>query len=149
LQKAGLIMAPVKYLSVFLIGVLELWGAVPAGLAFKIPPVATALLSATGAATGAYIVLIAGEPLRRWLLQFRKVRAEDSNTRYGWVFRRYGIPGLCIIAPLILGAPIGVAVALALNGKPRVIVPWITISCYVWATVFTALGSAGVSLFHR
>ncbi len=136
-----------KYLSVFLIGILELWGAVPAGLALKLNPFYVALFSAAGAATSAFLVLIVGEPLRKWILKFKKTNFEKENGKLKSVWDKYGIPGLCLIAPFLLGAHLGAAIGITLGGKKSVIAVWMTISCIVWAGIFTFLGTMGVSFF--
>lgn len=138
-----------KYVSVFLVGILELWGAVPTGLAFKLNPVLVVVFSAIGASTGAYLVLIIGEPLRKWLLTFKKANLHNSNSKINGVWDKYGMPGLCLVSPLLLGAHIGTAIALTLGGNKIIIGIWMTISCFLWAAIFTSVGNMGISIFFK
>jgi hypothetical protein len=138
-----------KYISVFLIGIVELWVAVPTGLAFKLNPMFIAGFSAAGAATGACLVLIAGEPLRAWLLSLKKSASQTIDGKMNRIWRNYGVPGLCLLAPLLVGAHIGAAIGMALGGRRTAIAVWMTISCLLWAALFTFLGITGVSLFHK
>lgn len=137
-----------KCISVFLVGILELWGAVPTGLAFKLNPILIILFSALGAATGALLVLIIGEPLRKWLLTIKKPNLEKPNSKFKGIWDSFGIPGLCLISPLLLGAHIGAAIGLTLGGNKIIIALWMTISCLLWATIFTLFGTMGISIFH-
>jgi membrane protein DedA with SNARE-associated domain len=138
-----------KCISVFLIGIFELWIAVPTGLAFTLNPFLVVAVSTLGASTGAFLVLLLGEPLRKWLLSLKKSNLEKPNSRLKGIWDKYGIPGLCLISPLILGTPIGAAIGLTLGGKKVKIALWMTISCLLWATIFTLLGTMGVSVFHK
>jgi membrane protein DedA with SNARE-associated domain len=138
-----------KYGLVYLIGILELWGAVPAGLAFKLNPVYVAIVSAAGAMTGAILVLIIGEPLRRWLLRLKKTNLEKENGKLKHIWEKHGIPGLCIISPVFLGAHLGAAIGIAFGGNRAVIALWMTLSCVLWSSIFTTLGTMGISMFHK
>lgn len=138
-----------KCLTVYIIGILELWGAVPAGLAFRLNPVAVALVSAAGAMTGAFLVLIVGEPLRKWILSFKKTNPEKEKGKLKPLLDKYGIPGLCLISSFLLGAHLGTAIAMTLGGKKVAIAIWMAISCLVWAGLFTLIGTTGISIFHK
>lgn len=138
-----------KYISVFLIGMVELWAAIPAGFAFKLHPVIIAAISAAGATTSALLVLIIGEPLRAWLLKFKKQPDRPLDGRIRQVWDSYGIPGLCLIAPLLVGAHLGAAIGLTLGGSKKKIAVWMAVSCLLWSALFSAFGKMGLSLFGR
>lgn len=138
-----------KYLTVYLIGIIELWVAVPTGLAFKLDPLLIVVCSATGASTGAFLVVLIGEPLRQWLLRFKRADVDKPEGRIKKIWDRYGIPGLCLIAPFLTGAHFGAAIGLTLGGDKKIIMVWMIVSCFLWATIFTVTGAMGVSLFKK
>ena len=142
-------MPLIQYLSVYLLGIVELWGAIPAGLAFKLHPVSVAILSAAGSITSAVIVLLVGEPLRKRLLSLKKSTAQKPAGKLQHVWDKYGVPGLSLIAPLLTGAHIGAAIALSLGGKKLQIILWMSVSCLIWATILTAAGTFGFSFFQK
>lgn len=142
--------APVTWvhlITVYAVGVLELWGAVPAGLALGLAPVVVGVVSALGAWSAAILVLVAGEPFRRWLLSLRKQSVDRPQGRLGRVWQKYGIAGLCLISPLLLGAHIGAALCLALGGAKRPIAVWMLVSCVLWSAILTTLGALGIAAF--
>ncbi len=138
-----------KLISVYLIGIIELWGAIPAGLAFKLDPTFVALFSAAGASTSAFLVLIIGEPVRKWLLRRKKSKFAATDGKMKHLRDRYGIPGLCLISPFLLGSHLGAAIGLSLGGKKVSIMIWMSISCLIWSILLTAIGTMGISLFHK
>jgi hypothetical protein len=138
-----------KCISVYFIGIIELWAAIPTGLAFKLNPILIALFSAAGTITSAYLVLIIGEPLRKWLLSLRKTSIEKNDNSFRQIWEKYGIAGLCLISPLLLGAHPGVAIGITLGGNKKAIAVWMTISCLIWSSFFTILGTMGFSIFHK
>lgn len=100
-------------LTVFLIAMLELWAAIPAGLALQLHPGLVGLTAALGASAGVLLVMLLGEPLRARL---KRQRGEEpgKHGRLRRIWERFGVVGLGLLAPLLVGAPLGAALGLAL-----------------------------------
>jgi uncharacterized membrane protein len=137
-----------QYLTVYLLGILELWIAIPAGIAFKMPVIATALVSAAGAITSGIIVHSIGAPLRNRLVRIttRKTGRLDSNVQKIW--NEFGIVGLGLIAPFFTGVHLGTAIALALGCPWRKTLLWMTIGTLAWSFIIAFAAAAGFSLFR-
>jgi uncharacterized membrane protein len=137
-----------QYLTVYLLGILELWIAIPAGIAFKLPVIAVALVSGAGALTSGIIVFAVGAPLRNWLMRMktRKTGALDSNIQKIW--NEFGIAGLGIIAPFLTGVHLGTAIAIALGCTWRKTLLWMTIGTLLWSFIIAIAAAAGFSLFR-
>ncbi len=58
-----------KLLAVFGLGTLELWAAIPVGLALGLHPVTTAATAALGGVLGAVTIATVGGGVRSWLLR--------------------------------------------------------------------------------
>src|SRR3972149_7629540 len=56
-----------KVVTVFGLGAVELWAAIPAGLALGLHPIATGVASALGAITSGLVVAPLGDRARAWL----------------------------------------------------------------------------------
>lgn len=136
-----------KCLAVFGIGILELWAAVPAGMAMNLNPVLTGMFSALGSLFSVIIVLVLGEPFRVWILKFRKNNVENPEGRVQKIWNKYGIAGLGLLSSLLVGAHIGAAFAVASGAAPKKIIFWFSIGIAFWATVVVFLAVAGMSLF--
>lgn len=143
-----------KLLAVAGLGAVELWAAVPAGLAFHLHPAVVGGLAALGAVSAALLVALLGERVRARLL--RRHVAEGGATPRGLVgriWRRFGVIGLGLAAPLLLGTSLGTALGIALGVPPRRLVLWIglgAVACSAALTLAATLGLAGIgALRHR
>ena len=103
-----------KVLTVFGLGALELWAAIPAGLALGLHPIATGIASALGAITSGLVVALLGDRARAWLVARHGVlRDGQGHGTIRRIWGRYGVVGLGLLAPLLVGAPLGTALGLA------------------------------------
>jgi len=136
----------IKWLTVFFLGMFEVWIAIPAGLAMKIEETALILLTIAGGITGVGIVVFSSKHLREYIL---KAHAQfESNKKDGWdrrIWNKYGIVGLGLISPLLTGAPIGAALAIALGGKPIKVFTWFSIGVILWSIIFLHFTKAGLN----
>jgi hypothetical protein len=134
-----------KLLTLFALGVAELWAAAPAGALMRLDPVLVCAVAALGAVAGGAAVVLLGERVKSWLERRRK--RERMETRRGLLFKlwlRYGVIGWGLMAPLLVGSPLGAALGLVLGAPPRRLLPWLCAGSVLWSAVFsllTALGS--------
>ena len=136
----------VKLLSVFALGAVELWAAIPAGLALNASPVLVGVVAAAGAIFGVLVVVVLGERVRDWVM---RRHGDGSQTgRHGLTHRiwdRYGVIGLGLLAPLLTGAPVGAALGLALGVPANRLLFWLSIGIALWSIVLTLVGVLGVA----
>lgn len=141
-----------KVLAVFAIGAVELWAAIPAGLALNLHPLLTAAAAALGAIAGAALILAMGEGARAWLARRRGKRdaGELSPIRRIWI--RYGVAGVGLLSPLLIGAPLGTTLGVAFGAPGRRLLLWMSLGIVFWSgvlTLATTLGFAGIeALIH-
>ena len=136
-----------KVISVAAAGALEIWAAVPVGLALGLHPILVAAATAAGGALAVLAVSLVGEGVRARLL---RGHARSTTTRPAFLDRvwiRYGPPGLGLVAPLVVGAPIGTAVGLALGASASRLRAWMSVGVAAWSSVLTALGAMGLEVF--
>jgi hypothetical protein len=63
------------------------------------------------------------------------------------VWQRYGVIGLGLLAPLLTGAPLGIALGLTLGASSGRLLFWTSVGIVLWSTALTlaaALGLAGI-----
>ena len=135
-----------KLLSVFGLGIVEIWAAVPVGLAFGLNPVVTGILSALGGIAGISIILFAGQKLRDWLARRHGWGQSLRPGRLQRIWARYGVVGLGLLAPLLVGAPAGTALGVILGASARQLFLWMSAGVITWSAILVALGAAGISL---
>jgi hypothetical protein len=140
-----------KVLTVLGLGVVELWAAIPAGLALDLHPLLTGVVSAVGAILGVLIILVLGERVRGWLLR----RRGSEKGQHGRIYRiwvSYGVAGLGLLAPLLTGAPLGTALGMALGAPTGRLLLWMSVGIAAWSALLTAaaaLGLAGIEALTR
>ena len=133
-----------KLVTIFALGVAELWAAAPAGALMRLDPVLVCLAAAAGAVSGGTMVILLGERVKAWL--GRKRKREKLEERRGLLFRvwqRYGVIGWGLLAPLLVGSPLGAALGLVLGASPRRLLPWLAAGSVLWSAVFSAVSALG------
>jgi hypothetical protein len=136
-----------KLLTIFVLGVVELWAAAPAGVVMRLHPVLVFAVAAAGAVMGGTVVILLGERVKAWLE--RKQKREKLEERRGFLYRvwqRYGVIGWGLLAPLLVGSPLGAAFGLALGAQPRRLLAWLSVGSVLWSAVFSALSALGLRL---
>ncbi|NUN70153.1 MAG: small multi-drug export protein [Bacteroidetes bacterium] len=137
-----------KILMVMGLAAIELWVAIPAGFAFSLDPVTTAIAAAAGAMLGAAAVVLLGDQLRSWLMRILVTKPVDGKpSRIRQIWDRYGIIGLGLLAPLLTGAPLGIAIGLSLGAPGRRLFIWTSFGIVFWSAALTLAGTMGLAGF--
>jgi hypothetical protein len=134
-----------KVLSIFALAFFYFWPAIPAGLALGLSPVVVIITTSLSYACGAAVVTLLGERVREWVMR-RLGRKADANpdSLIRRIWKKYGLVGLGLLAPMTVGAQIGAAVGLALNGQPRRLFLALALGGLVWSIALTAAVSLGI-----
>ncbi len=137
-------MEIIRLLTVFGLGALELWVAIPAGFALQLHPLVTGITAAAGAITGVMIVLVPGDRIRKWLIERNSGRNEPRGRIY-LLWDNYGTAGLGLFAPLLVGAPLGTALGLSLGTPAKRLLLWMSLGIVLCSAALTLAGSLGLS----
>ncbi|MCX6557567.1 MAG: small multi-drug export protein [Candidatus Aminicenantes bacterium] len=136
-----------KLLTVFALGVAELWAAAPAGVIMGLHPLLVCAVAALGAVSGGTVVILLGERVKAWLQKRRKREQLEERRGLLWrVWQRYGVIGWGLLAPLLVGSPLGAAFGLVLGAPPRRLLVWLAAGSVMWSVVFTLASAFGVRL---
>jgi hypothetical protein len=135
---------PVPLLAVFAVGFVEIWFAVPTGLALGLPAPIVWLMTAAGAFVSVTLVAHGGNALRdRLLRRHGKEPAPRKGRIYG-IWLRYGVPGWGLASPLFMAPPMGTAVALILGAPKRSLMLWMYAGVVLWTTILVAAALIGL-----
>jgi hypothetical protein len=135
-----------RLLTIIALGAVELWAAIPAGLALKANPVVVGVAAAGGAMLGVLVVVLLGEHVRRWLAgRHRGERETGSRGLIRLIWDRYGVIGLGLFAPIVTGAPLGAALGLALGVPAGRLLFWMFAGIIIWSAVLTLVGVLGMA----
>jgi hypothetical protein len=138
-----------KSLSVFAWAWLSFWSAIPAGLALGLHPLTVIILTSTSYISGILLVLLPARSIREWAMR-RFGKNLDNSTQddrlYIKLWKRYGVIGFGLIAPMTLGAQLGAIIGVALNIPRNKLILWMTIGVVAWSVGLILLAVAGVQL---
>lgn len=134
--------------SIFVLSFFSFWTAIPAGLALGLGPLAVIVTTSASYATGVALVTLVGSRARTWFeRRLLRGRPPAADGRLGGLWRRYGLWGLALAAPMTTGAQLGALLGLTLNLKPRRLFVGMTLGAVLWSSVLTGavrLGVAGI-----
>ena len=133
--------------TAFGLGVVYFIAAIPAGVAAGAPAWTAGLAAGIGYVAGAAVVLLAGAPLREWLVLKLRIPVERDPSKLVWrMWERGGLLGLCLIAPVTIGPQATAVIALAVGEKPRRILGAVALGVLPWCVLFAVLTAFGFKL---
>ena len=135
-----------KALPVFGLSMIDIWGAVPIGFVLKFTPFQIMLITILGSLIGILVVTLIGDPIKRRLAKRHTNNKKESAIKRIWL--KYGVIGLGLIAPIISGSSIGMAVGLIFGAKTRKLLFWMSVGIIIWCVILTYLGYIGISGIH-
>ncbi len=138
-----------QLLTVAAIAVVELWAAVPAGVAMGLPALLVWAATVGGAVTGIVLIVLAGDRLRAWLIARFGHGGARPGGRLRRLWDRYGVIGWGLLAPLLLGAPLAAAIGVALGAARGRLVFWLGAGVVVWTSVLAVLSVVGEEALLR
>lgn len=137
-------------LAVFLLSLIELWLAIPMGFVLKMNPFLIAGIVILGSIWSVLLVVVIGDKAVSLLMKLRGEKIIKTSSRTYQFWTKYGIPGLGLISPLVLGAPLGTAIGVALGSDIGKLVCWMSIGIILWTIAITAalwIGVIGINTF--
>ncbi|CAN5840650.1 hypothetical protein BH23ACT11_BH23ACT11_13250 [soil metagenome] len=136
-----------KFLTTAALGAVDLWLGLPAGLVAGLSPIASGAAAVGGAIVGVLLVAWAGEWLRRWVYSRTWLARRRERIEGAW--KRYGIIGVALQAPMLTGALLATVLALSLGAPTRPLLFWMISSILFWGTILTGAAVLGFSIFER
>ena len=134
-------------ITAFGLGVAYFIAAIPAGVAAGAPAWLAGLAAGMGYVVGAGVVLLAGAPLREWLVRKLRISVERDPSKLVWrMWERGGLFGLCLIAPVTIGPQATAVIALAVGEKPRRILGAVALGVLPWCVLFAVLTALGFKM---
>ncbi len=134
-----------KLLATAAAGALDVWVGIITGVALGLSPILSGALSIASAVVGVTLVVVAGERLQGRI--YRSRRLAKRRERIERVWKRYGIPGVALQAPLLTGPLLATVLALGLGAPPRTLLYWMLASIVLWGGILTGAAALGLSVF--
>ena len=130
-----------KLLAVGAAGVASFWSAIPVGIALGLHPILAGLAATLGNLAAVVLVVVLEGRLRQWIPRYGRFATHKERLKRVW--GRYGLVGVALFSPLVTGAPLGIALALALGAPWRRLLPWMIVSVVVWGVGLTVAAAFG------
>ena len=134
-----------KLVSTAAAGALDVWVGILTGLALGLSPALSGAVSIASALAGVTLVVAVGGRLQELIYRSRKLTKHRERVERVW--KRYGIPGLALQAPLLTGPLLATLFALALGAPPRPLLLWMFAGVVFWGAVLTGGAALGFSMF--
>jgi hypothetical protein len=131
----------------FGLGFLYFVSAIPAGVAAGAPPWLVAASAWAGYSAGALVVLLAGAPLRDWLIRKLKIPVKRDASKLIWrIWERWGLVGLGLLAPVTIGPQAGGILALAVGERAVRVFVALSLGVIPYCVLFAILVGLGVKI---
>ncbi|HBV98378.1 MAG: DNA-binding protein [Peptococcaceae bacterium BICA1-7] len=152
----------VSYLLVFLLAAIplvELIAVVPLAIIGGLSPVPVAILGFLGNLLTVMLLIVFVDRVKRLMKTRRQKRfgvdeqageAEQDTKkekRARVLFNKYGLPGLTILGPLLVGSHISAFMAMSFGSKRRLVLSWMLVSLGLWTIVSAFGASYGATFF--
>ncbi|WP_449619548.1 small multi-drug export protein [Robertmurraya sp. Marseille-Q9965] len=146
-----------QYFALFIIAMLpllDIFFVIPIGIAFGMSPVWVGIIGFAGNYLMVLLLGIFFREVSRWR-ENRRIKKgitmpSKKETRARKTWERYGLPGLAIVAPIVLGADLAALFALLFGSSRTRVLIWMGVSLLIWSIVLTIGSVYGFSFIqHR
>lgn len=145
------------YLIIFLLGAtpfFEVVGVIPIGVAAGLPALPVAILAFLGNIITIWLLILMMELVKKWLHRRKEKKgkeiSEKKSRRAAAIWKKYGLPGLTFVSPILIGSHLGVILAMSFGGKRKQIAFWITLSIIAWSVGMGVASHFGIDyLFNK
>lgn len=141
----------IAYVVVFLLAAtpfLEVVGVIPIGVAAGLSAFPVTVIALSGNILTIWLVILMMDRIKAWLQKRDekkgKVASEKKGKRASDIWKRYGLLGLAILSPFLIGSHLGAILAMGFGGTRKRITFWMTLSVLFWAAVMGAASHYGI-----
>lgn len=131
-----------KYVSVALAASLKFIGGPLAGLALGLTWIETAACSVAGLMLSVFLFTFLGEGIRHLVERFRRRKPKlftKRNRRAVRIWRRFGLPGIAFLTPLVFTPIGGTLLAVSFRAPRLPTFGWMLLFGVLWAVFFSFL----------
>ena len=158
-----------SYLLIFVLAatpLFELVTVVPLAIVGGLSPVPVAIVGFLGNLFTVVLLILFVDKVKGWLKARKRRRnqeqvpeeiqngedvspEQDSNKekRARGLFNKYGLPGLTILGPLIVGSHISAFMAMSFGSKRNLVFGWMIVSLVIWTIISATAASYGATMF--
>lgn len=138
-----------EYLMVFVgaaVPWLEIALVIPLGIVWGLSPFWVIVTAFVGNMLTVLALIIGFEKFRVWYAKRQEAKGKapsKKSERAKKIMNKYGLPGLALLGPILIGTHIAAFIGMTLGATKRNTTVWLTASIALWSLIFgiaTALG---------
>lgn len=126
-------------------------GVVPLGILSGLHPVTTAVIGFVGNFLTVLLLIVFVDRFKAWWLKKKEEKhdekGEKKQLKARKVWERYGLPGLALIGPFIIGSHLAAFMCMSFGTKRKQVTVWMTVSLIMWTALAASLTGAGFHYF--
>jgi membrane protein DedA with SNARE-associated domain len=128
-----------KILTVYLTSMVKFVFGPIGGFAAGLNLGTTILTTVASMMTVVIVFSFFGEFIRQRLLRrfFSQKKFSDRNRKYVWIWRRYGLPGIAFLTPILLTPVGGTLLAISFGTSRNKLIVYMFVSAAVWAVILS------------
>jgi len=111
--------------------------AVPAGILIGLDPILTVIFAVLGNIITIVLFAYAGRNLRDWVIRRRIAKGKDPESpkfkKAQVAYEKYGIYGMAILDPILIGSPFSAAASVAAGVRPLKVCVIVSTGMILWA----------------
>ncbi|SEN64460.1 Putative small multi-drug export protein [Mesobacillus persicus] len=142
-----------EYLLVFIgaaIPWFEIALVIPLGIVRGLSPFWVMLLAFVGNVSTVIPLVIGFEKVKMWYKKRHEKGERESSKRSERakkVWNKYGLPGLAILGPILIGIHIATFIGMSFGAKQSWVFLWMISSLALWTIIFGVVTKLGFNLF--
>ena len=126
---------------------LEAIAVVPSGILFGLDPTAVVVAAVVGNTITIFVFAYGGARIRDWLLNKKSENAAAKSKKKfekaQAAFDKYGIFGMALLGPILIGTQFAAAISVAAGVKPLKTGVIISVATFLWAALVALLSVLG------
>ncbi len=144
------------YAVVFLLAAtpfLEVVSVIPIGIAAGLPAVSVTIVALLGNLATIWLLILLLEKFQNWRNKRRESKGQPATgkrqQRAAHIWQKFGLPGLALISPFLIGSHLGTILAMGFGASKRNVGIWMTASVAAWSILAAILTHYGLDLLFN
>ncbi|QMT18650.1 small multi-drug export protein [Planococcus maritimus] len=123
---------------------------IPLGIVWGLSPAWVMITAFAGNMLTVMLLIVGFDKFRIWYDKRQQEKGKEpskKNDRAVRVWNKYGLPGLSLLGPILIGTHIAAFIGMTLGATKRNTTIWMIISIGVWTLAFGILTALGFDFF--
>lgn len=142
----------IEYVMIFLLSAIpwvEIAIAIPLGMVRQLQPILVVIIGFIGNLTTVVLLIYLNEKVKGYFSnrEKRKKKRHNRQQRAREIWNKYGLPGLAIVGPILIGIHIAAFIGLTLGASKKRTFIWMGSSLFLWSILFGIASYYGIETF--